>query len=278
VGGYVDASSFLVDGSLFNSHLMHTGHWVLDDDTPNHSSSSQARLHAAFKKIAANQQMLFNEKFERSAMGEWMGRIGATANLDFVSTRIVGPLDNSSLDKTCLYRCVKEKRMTFPARLELAKIMVRELPYFLRWLLDLKVPDFVERDSRYGFKSFHEPSLLIQTHQSNPVAPFKELLIETLDEWFQTSEESDYWVGTVSQLVKMIAVNPLNDSIMRSVKLEQVNRYLEQIQKEGLLECSADNGPLNTRVWRFPRRIKRATNGTVHRSQIITPTTVEIFQ
>ncbi|HSX11771.1 MAG TPA: hypothetical protein VLF94_08660, partial [Chlamydiales bacterium] len=280
VGGFVDASSFLIDGAMFNSHLMFNPHWVLDDDTPNNSSHASAKLQATFKKIAANQQMLFNEKFERAVMGEWMGRIGVTANLDPVSTRIIGPLDSSSLDKACLFRCVKTHRMTFPARLELAKILVRELPYFLRWLLDWKVPDHVERDPRYGYKAFHEPSLLIQSHHNNPMAPFKELLMDTLDDWFRSNEEAPAWTGTVSQLIRVIMSNPLNEYVMRSIKLEQANRYLEQIQKEGVMACSTDPGPLNTRIWRFPRPAalpKNGSNGVIHQPTQAAIETVSIF-
>lgn len=105
VGGYVDASDYLIESAAFNAHLVKSPHWALDDDNPSNSIAAQARMQAMFKKTAANQQMIYSQKYEQSSMTEWMGRIGCTTNLDYVSSRIVGPLDNSSLDKTCLFRC-----------------------------------------------------------------------------------------------------------------------------------------------------------------------------
>jgi len=251
VGGYVDASDYLVEGVTFNSHLMYKPHWCLDDDTPADSARANARLHAVFKKTAANQQVLSTQKFEHSVMVEWAGRIGCTTNLDHVSSRIVGPMDNNSLDKTSLFRCSASSKIKFPTRADMNGIAARELPFLLRWLLDWQVPDEVLRDSRYGFAAFHEKSLLDQSRQSSNSTPFKELLIESLDEFFKASPEQTEWRGTVSQLIKMMMANPLNDFVMRSVRLEQVARYLEQIQKEGLLLGSTETGPMQTRIWVF---------------------------
>lgn len=253
VGGYVDAAGFLVDGGQFNSHLIEVPHWCLDDDTPSNNPQAQTRLHAMFKKVAANQQWLCNTKFEVSGMTEWMGRIGATTNLDFVSSRIVGPLDNAALDKTSLFRCPAFASIVFPSRLEIAKTLPAELPSFLRWLLDWTPPDFVETDSRYGYKAYHDSVLLDQTHQSGSSAPFKETLFETLTQWFEENKEKEKWSGTVSQLVRLLMVNPMNDHLLRHLKLDQSNRYLEQIQREGLLKCDTDSGPLKTRLWTFYR-------------------------
>lgn len=254
VGGFMDASDYLVDGSNFNSHLMHVPHWCLDDDTPSNSPTANAKLHAMFKKAAANQQHLSNEKFQVSGMTEWMGRIGCTTNLDFISSRIVGPMDNSSLDKTCLFRCSAVSKFKFPSRSETKKLINAELPFFLRWLLDWVVPDEVERDSRYGFRSFQEKSLLEQSHQSNPSSPFKELLVDSLARHFAENPNFTEWTGSVSQLIKMLMMtDPGNEFIMRSMKMEQVSRYMEQIQKEGVLQCTVDSGPMQTRVWKFLR-------------------------
>jgi hypothetical protein len=252
VGGYIDASDYLLKGSDFNSHLMYIPHWCLDDDTPSGSPRAIENLHAMFKKTAANQQFVSNEKFQVAGMTEWSGRIGCTTNLDYVSSRVVGPMDNSSLDKTCLFRCVKESRFPFPARREMLHIARTELPYFLRYVVDMQVAANIPVDSRYGFAAYHEPTLLDQSHQSNPVAPFKELLIEALASYFKDHPAAIEWRGTVSSLIKMMAIaSPMNDLIMKSIKMEQSSRYLEQVQKEGLLKCTTEVGPMKTRIWIF---------------------------
>jgi hypothetical protein len=51
----------------------------------------------------------------------------------------------------------------------------------------------------------------------------------------------------------MMSADPLNESIMRTIRLDSVSRYLEQIQKEGLFACMTETGSMNTRVWVFSK-------------------------
>lgn len=254
VGGFVDASNFLVEGETFNSHLLEKPLWCLDDDAPAGSAASQARMRAQIKKCAANQEFLHNAKFEKATMGPWNGRIGITTNLDFVSTRIIGALDNTSLDKMSLFRCVAEKQFIFPNRDETLRLCTTELPYYLRWLLDWEPPDYVLRDPRYGYAAYQEETLLTRSHQSSSIAPFKELLLETLAIHFAQNKNEAAWEGNITTLVRMMEVlNPANASIMRTIRLEQVSRYLEAIQREGLLKIEVKDGPHRTRIFRFLR-------------------------
>lgn len=253
VGGFSDASAYLVKGETFNSHLLEFPVWSVDDDTVSDSSLAQAHFASALKKMAANQQHLYNKKFCVPSMVEWMGRGIITTNLDYVSSRILAGTDNTSLDKTCIFKA-SATPIKFPPRAETEKIIARELPYFLRWLLDWTIPADVELDVRYGIRAYHENSLLDMSHQTSRMAPFKELLIETMNEFFVNSPEKTFWRGSLSQLFRLIASNPMNDSITRSWKLEQVSRYLEQIQREGLVKCETETGDYKTRVWIFYRR------------------------
>lgn len=253
VGSYVDACGYITEGETFNSHLFRAVHWCLDDDSPSNSPQALLRVSSLLKKLVANQQFSYNEKFIKSAMLEWMGRIMITANLDHVSSRIVGPLDNGTMDKINLFKCSSEKLVKFPGRTELKAILEKELPYFLRWLIDWKVPDMVERDPRYGFVAYQEPTLLDQTHQSSYVAPFKEVLVDFLTKYFTQNPTAEFYEGTVVKLLQAIMSDPMNDFIIKSIRLEQVSRYLEHVQREGMIRCTTSNGAQKTRVWKFYR-------------------------
>lgn len=253
VGGFSDCSNFLIRGEQFNSELFEVPLWCVDDETVGESNVAQSRFFATWKKIAANQQFKHNKKFEVSCMTEWMGRIICTTNLDHVSSRLLGPMDDTSMDKTSIFRCARESKIVFPTRYELAAIIETELPYLLRWLIDWEPPDYVPRDVRYGYGSFHENTLLDQSHQTSKSAPFKELLIEALLGFFNENPSEAVWRGTITQLLRLVYSNPLNDVATRGMKLEQVSRYLEQIQREGLLKCEIETGELKTRVWVFSR-------------------------
>lgn len=252
VGGFMDAGDFFLDKSPFNAYLLEYPHWVLDDDTPSGSSQSVARMQSTLKKVAANQDMVSNAKFQQQCQVAWSGRVGVTLNLDSFSTRAIGPMDEGIRDKTNIYRC-NSIIFPFPSRKEVQKMLAHDVPNYLGWLVAVKIPDIIEVDSRYGFKSYQDETLLAQTHQSQTIATFKEVLIESLIEFFRLNPGAPAWKGTVSQLVRMLAADLNNAEILRTLKLDQANRYLEQIEKEGLIKCEFESGRLQTRIVIFPR-------------------------
>lgn len=253
VGGFADASAFLLGTSPFNSNLFDFGHWCLDDDVPN-SSNPAARTQAAamFKKMTGNQEFEHNKKFAIPGTVIWMGRIVITTNLDFTSLRILGSMDTNQLDKMLLLKCAEKPGFIFPPRTEMTGILAKELPCLLRYIHDLEIPDYVIRNNRYGYEPYHNPELLERTHQGSPAAPFTELLLTSLRGYFTSCEGEAEYSGTATEIFKMMTVDPQNAGIMRGYKAEQINRYLEQVEKEQLIKCtcSARN---RSRVWTFMR-------------------------
>lgn len=254
VGGFSDASAYLARGATFNSELVEMPLWCVDDETMAESQYAQQNFSAMLKKTTANQEIAHNKKFEVATMTEWQGRIIVTTNVDYISSKALGPMDNTSLDKISIFRCGSATRGMFTSRAETAAAIDRELPYLLRHLLNWSPPAHIARDSRYGFAAFHEKTLLDQAHQGSKAAPFKELLLEALDQWFSLNPGQTEFRGSVTQIVRLIVMNPANDIVLRSLRLEQTARYLEMIQREGILKCAVENGPDKTRVWVFFKR------------------------
>lgn len=267
VGGFCDASSFLIGNEGFNSELLEMPLWSVDDETMGESTQSQANFQAMLKKTAANQQFQHKKKFEVGTTTEWMGRIIVTTNLDYVSSRALGPMDNGSADKTNIYRCATAGKMRFPNRHVLSSIIDRELPYLCRWLLDwdpLSGDYGVIEDVRYGYAAKHEKTLLEQASQSSKAAPFKELLYEALADYFRQNPDVSAWRGPLTQVVRLLHLNPQNESVCRTLRLETGQRYLDMIQREQSLKCTSEPGPLNTRIWIFPRFETQFTQPTVN--------------
>jgi hypothetical protein len=254
VGGFTDAADYLVQTGGFNSEMFETPHWAVDDETLGESTLRQATFHAMLKKASANQEFKANKKYGIPTMCEWMGRVFITCNLDYVSSRALGSMDNTSADKTNVFKCVSESAIVFPSRPVFAEIIHRELPYLLRWMLNWEPPDFVIRDVRFGYASHHDKTLVDQAHQGGKGAPFKELLVEALQNWFAGEGKAQTeWRGTLVQLQRLLIIAPGNEFVLRSLRLEQTNRYLEMIQREGILKCKTETGSMKTRVWVFYR-------------------------
>lgn len=251
MGGFTDASAFLVNGDTFGSENFHRPVLCIDDETPGGNAAVQERFGAMVKKAVANQEFKYHAKFQVPTMVEWSGRVIVTVNLDYASTRILIPMDNSNLDKICIFRCTSDESIKelFPERYELQSRMLSELPAYLYDLVNWVPPDSVPRDGRFGYGSFHDPALLDQTHQTSRSAPFKEILLEELTTFFKNSPEATEWRGNVTQLYRLMLYNPLNDGILRKLSLDHINRYIEQIAREGLIKCTAETGDAKTRVW-----------------------------
>lgn len=252
-GGFADASGYLINGSAFNSELFEVPIWCLDDETTGESLMRQLRVSAIMKKLTANGQFMHSKKFEIPVMIEWFGRIIATTNTDHISSRLLGPMDITNMDKTNLFRCSAIPKIVFPQRYEITRLVAVQTPFWLRRLLKWNPPDFVVPDVRFGFRAYHEPLLLEQSHQTSRVAPFKELMIESLTAYFKDNPKATEWRGTVTQFMRLLMSNPITESIMRSLKLDQCNRHLEQVQRENLFHCKSVKGPMNTRIWVFER-------------------------
>lgn len=253
VGGYVDAASYLVRGESFNSHLFEKALWSMDDETISDSPQAAANVQAALKKATANSSHLANRKFAVACMLEWLGRIFITTNTDYTSSRMIGKLDNSSRDKISLFRCQPVSKIKFPSRPEILKLIDAELAQLLRWLVDWTPPDYVERDNRFGFRSYHEASLTDQAHQTSRSAPFQEILLEALEEYFSDNKTAKEWRGTTSRVIMLLHQNPMRDVVIKTLRLESVARYLEAVEKDGFLGCRVEPGPCGTRIWIFSR-------------------------
>lgn len=260
LGGYVDAAKYLLEGEAFNSHLYHYPYWALDDDSPTTDSRATSKFQAALKKMVSNDQHISNEKFVVSGMTEWRGAIGITGNLDPTSLRIVGTLDNGVMDKTNIFRCVeKHKNFIFPSRKEQEEILIRELPYFLKWIVEMELTPDLERHARYELASFQEPTLLSQIQQGNPSNPFKEILLEALRRYFEQFKNAAEWRGSVRDLTALIMGDPVHVLLDRRLDGASINRYMEKLQKEGVLDCFSEEGQLKTRIWviKRPEEMKR---------------------
>lgn len=273
VGGFVDASEFLIRGGGFNSELLEAPLWCSDDETFAESNSAQVTFQAMMKKCAANQEHLYSKKYEVPCMVEHAGRIICTCNLDFISGRTLGTLDNSSLDKTHLFLCAKENNAEFPDRYTLRQIIDNELPYLLRYLVDGTPPPWVVRDVRYGYAAYHHPALLDKAHQSSRAAPFKELLIEALIVYFTEHPEALEWRGSETAVNRLIQANPMNERITRSLRVEHTGRYLETIQKEGIVKCETETGEMKTKIWVFKRTSIKMPPSAAPAKPNIPPTT-----
>lgn len=253
MGGFCDASKYLLGSCAFNSSLFSAALWACDDENSFGNDATHKVFQSYIKSCAANQDFRYSKKFESDLTLSWSGRICVTANADEASARCLPALDVSILDKVSFFRAVSEPNIKFPEREEIQKILLGELPHFAQWLLDYKIPSEWRGDSRFGVRPHHESTLLDRAHQSGKSAPFKEILVDFLTRYFDDNKSATEWRGSVTQLMRALHSDPLNFEVMRTMKLESISRHCESLAKEGVLACTSENGKRKTRIWRFPR-------------------------
>ncbi len=225
-GGHIDASSFLSGADGFNSHLFTSAVWAVDDVVPLTDNKSHLKFSALIKKMAANRTFSVREKYRVDKLIEWNGRVVVTCNTDPESIRILPDVDLSNRDKINLFRVAERDTFTFPRDVE--PIIISELPYFLRWLLEWQPPDHVVGDTRYGVQTYCEDSLYEAARHSSSAYSFLEVLFK-----FFEGQTEDSWEGSATDLLSAM----LNDAdglagVVSKYTTRQVGRELSKLASQ----------------------------------------------
>ena len=264
MGGGADAQQYLTGQTSFNSQLFDVALWTLDDNTASLDERSRRQYSAILKRMAANTMFERHEKFRVPMMVPWSGRVSITSNCDELSAAIVPELGIGILDKLSLYRVVDDPFLKFPPRRQLEKMLLEELPWFARFLLDYECPAHLEGSARYGVKPYHESTIIRVAEQSSATASFAEILDEWRRGWFADHPNENRWAGNSVQLsVALHANEALERSVLRGMSPKVILTNLAGLKSKGLdwvhsVDCGGGSKvwvidrPAQTRVEELP--------------------------
>lgn len=238
LGGFAEANSYLTQSDGFNSELFDYSLWVIDDG----SVTSSEKVHLLFsenvKRTIANRDHRCNEKFRKAYTAPWQGRLVATLNLDPESLRMVPNADLSILEKLMLFRAA-ERVVKFLSQPEMEALLQRELPHFLRWLVDWAPPShcFEGADVRFGIAAYHEESLLRAANLSGGKSVFNEILSRWLGQYFeQVAPHANTWEGTVTDLRMAMVSDSVYAELIRPYRPDSLPRMLVTAMNKGILK------------------------------------------
>lgn len=250
VGGYVDATQFLLGNDSFNSELWEFAHWAIDDAVFGTTFTSKRHFSEMVKAIVANESFRCNEKFKKATRVLWQGRAMVTLNDDLESLRAIPDLGISILDKLMLFRATKDIGFEFPPSEEIDRIIAAELPHFLQWLLDMQIPDEVRGPNRFTVRAYHEPTLMQTAEQSSATAGFLEILEDWKQEYFEIREpKAEVWQGTGTQLYKEFLVDTRSGVLLRHLTADRVGQLLAQLKIKGHNLDWEEDENTGTRRW-----------------------------
>jgi hypothetical protein len=199
-GGHYDASDYVTKDSEFANGAFDYFLWTVGDAKPIADGRSKKKFTAALKALAANRDQQVNEKYEKGYMAEYFGRLVITSNDDPESISILPDVNMSNEDKLNFYRCADRRIEFIP---DLDQTIAEELPYLASWLLATDHAEWIERDIRFGVKSFHDDHLFKAAQASGDGGLFEELLYSLRNDI--PEKPLGEWRGTVTELVNRMS-------------------------------------------------------------------------
>lgn len=260
-GSAADAGTFLVEGREFNKDLAESFIWFIDDNKSTTSITQHKNFSESIKKIVATPEVVYRAMWNDGIGVPWYGRVMIGCNDDPDSISIIPDLDITIRDKVSLFK-VSQWQAKFLDNVSMSELLDKELPYFLRWLLDVfVVPEEIDTpdEPRYGLLTYHHPELIDTARESSS----QNRLAEVLNIWrrriggdsngslnFETREDRTYWCGTATELLSSLYDFEEVAPLIRSYTPVSFGRAVAALWKTGTyrpLSMSGGHGPANTK-------------------------------
>jgi hypothetical protein len=189
LGGRSEKAFLAMSGKTpFNDNLFVAEHLFIEDD----SSSGDIRTRRAFgvemKKIAANESNECHPKGRPMISLPGLRRLSISVNEEPENLALLPPMDDSLGDKVILFKA-REYQMPMPTETDEQKdafrrMISQQLPSFVKFLLEWKIPKHLREERRYGVATYQNPELL---RALGLLAPETQLL-NIIDEVFWKTE------------------------------------------------------------------------------------------
>jgi len=181
-------------------------------------------------------------------MTPWQGRIIVTLNFDPESLRMIPNTDASILEKLFLLKA-GDRKVQFKSQPEMEKLLVVELPWLLRWLLDWTPPAhcYEGADVRFGLAPYAEPSILRAANLSTGKTVFIEILSRWLKDYFtEVKPSATHWEGTATDLRMAMTANAVYAELLRGYRPEEIPKMLVNAMSREVMriEISDDTSTL----------------------------------
>lgn len=229
VGGFAEATQFLVDGNQYNNSLFENALWTIDDAVAGADARAHAKFSAALKAVVANSTFHYEKKHGSAGDLSFSGRVVVTLNEDPNSLSIIPDTDHNLTDKIIIVRTGDTPADVAEKESDRYKVIEQELSAFVRFLIDFKIPDSVDSDKRFGFKAYHDPSTLEEARS----ATVGSTILEAVDTWrklYSESADKDtfHWKGTASEMYAALNQLDATRGVVSKMSSVWLGRHLNQ--------------------------------------------------
>jgi hypothetical protein len=225
VGGFADASTYLVGATHFTKELAGSALWLIDDAIAAATYTDQRRFVELSKRAVANPRMEYQAKYADSISIPWTGRVMMSLNIDPNSLAALPSLDSSNRDKVMALRVNDGYKHKFGTNEEVEEVIENELPYFLHYLINqFKAPDSIRDVSRFGVKSYIDPAIEAAAFDNSNRSTVGELVDFFAKRVRESYPDVPTWHGTLTQFQALLQEVNGGRNIGSSGDLESVRR------------------------------------------------------
>ena len=182
--------------------------WTIDDAITRDDPAQYTNYSNEVKALVANPEFHYAKKWGYEGDCPFTGRLWVTMNLDSLSLTMLPDTGISMLEKVCFLRTSARQIAVASNESERYEVVDRELPYFIRWLLDMPRPSWLEDDKRFGFKAWHDQTLLDEARGYSAHSA----VVSAVDAWRRDHEPENprvrEWSGNAAQLLSFLRAHP----------------------------------------------------------------------
>jgi hypothetical protein len=188
LGGHApEGIDYLKGDTTFNKELAENPLIAIDDSELAEDIMLRKRFTSMLKKLVANPMINYHRKNIDGVSIPWKGRILVTCNLTPDSLSILPRLGPDNLNKFHLFKFGEEWFPDYQVEGGIEAQLQKELPYALRWLLDLDVSAVTSPKgqltkteaatiARFGMLGYHAPYLLDHIAEESSEQNLREMI------------------------------------------------------------------------------------------------------
>ena len=189
---------YLVGKTAFNGHIARAEHLVIEDEAASTDVRARNRFGSGVKQLTVAAEMSVNDKFKIEGTFPTFKRLSLSVNDEPENLMILPPLDNSIVDKVCLFRCKDATGKLSEDRPENMRRLMAELPAFDAYLRGYRIPKSLQ-DHRFGVRAYHDGELLDTLAENQPEARLCNLIDEVL-----FRQGAEHWRGSATELEQQL--------------------------------------------------------------------------
>jgi hypothetical protein len=191
--------SYMTQSTDFNGELFTAEHLCIEDEPANTDLRIRRAFGAQIKQIAGCDTQRHHAKHKQAITLTPFWRLTISLNDEAENLMVLPPIDNSIEDKIILLKAVSSP-MPMPTGTDAERDafwnqLVSELPAFIDYLYNWKIPESLQKD-RYGIIHFHHPEILREIDALSP--EFR--LLAIIDKEIFGVEIPYTWTGTATDL------------------------------------------------------------------------------